>query len=56
MEWPPWITPAMVLGTFLWLMREIRSLADRLATVEGRIASIEGRLQGWQDRNPSPPA
>ena len=43
MEWPPWVTPAMILAAALWTVREIRTLGERLA-------HLEGRITGWQAR------
>ena len=48
MEWPPWVTPAMILAASLWIVREIRSLGERLA-------HLEGRITGWQDRSAGAP-
>ena len=40
---PDWLTPAMILAASLWIVREVRTLGERLAHLEGRIV-------GWQDR------
>ena len=48
MEWPPWVTPAMILAAALWIVREIRTLGERLA-------HLEGRITGWQDRSAGAP-
>ena len=48
MEWPPWVTPAMILAAALWIVREIRTLGERLA-------HLQGRITGWQDRNSGAP-
>lgn len=48
MEWPPWVTPAMILAAALWIVREIRTLGERLA-------HLEGRITGWQDCNAGAP-
>lgn len=48
MDIPTWITPAMVLAAALWIVREVRSLGERLAHLEGRIV-------GWQDRTAGRP-
>lgn len=46
--WPPWVTPAMILAAALWIVREVRVLGERMA-------SLEGRILGWQDRSAGPP-
>ena len=46
---PDWLTPAMVLATAIWIVREVRALGERLAHMEGRIV-------GWQDRTPGKPS
>lgn len=38
----------MILASVLWLVREIRSLGERLS-------HLEGRITGWQDRSPGGP-
>lgn len=45
---PSWLTPAMILAGFLWTVREIRALGERLS-------HLEGRILGWQDRSAGPP-
>ena len=49
MDIPAWITPAMVLATALWIVREVRSLGERLAHLEGRIVRWQDRTAGRAD-------
>ena len=52
MDWPPWVTPAMILAAAIWIVREIRTLGERLAHLEGR---IDHRLAGPQRRSADRP-
>ncbi len=42
-----WLTPALIVGLFLWLRADIRSLESR---VDKRFDGIDRRLDGIDDR------
>ena len=49
MDIPTWITPALVLASALWIVREVRCLGERLAHLERHIVRWQDRTAGRAD-------
>lgn len=50
MDIPTWLTPAMVLASALWIVRQIRRLGERVALLEGSIVRWQVGTAGRADR------
>lgn len=52
-----WITPAILIGGFLFLYRQIGELRRDVGDVRERLAKLEGLFEGFTKRvNPEPAA
>ena len=52
----PWITPAILIGGFLFLYRQIGELRRDVGDVRERLAKLEGLFEGFTKRGRPEPA